>query len=211
MAAQGFVQTIDNVLLDDTPALVYIDRLRNTPMRDVLIGTGETVTNIGLFVSPMKARANSLSFVSEARAVTAGGIEYGALDALGRPSGVTATITQDMLGTGTAANPSIIPPGWSGNGVIFNEARAHLLGRQLGGSGNRIENIVTLQHNPANSPVMRGFENQVRNAVEGGQIVHYSAIPVYNGTNLAPRGVTLSGRGSGGFAVDVTILNPPGR
>src|SRR5262249_48487562 len=43
----------------------------------------------------------------------AGRIEYGPLDALGRPTGVRATITEDMIGTGTAANPSITPPGWS--------------------------------------------------------------------------------------------------
>src|SRR5262245_45819561 len=34
----------------------------------------------------------------------AGRIEYGPLDALGRPTGVRATITEDMIGTGTAAN-----------------------------------------------------------------------------------------------------------
>ncbi|WP_416172388.1 DNA/RNA non-specific endonuclease [Allopontixanthobacter sp.] len=104
-----------------------------------------------------------------------------------------------------------IPPGWSGNGTLFNEARGHLLGRQLGGSGDLAENLVTLQQNPANSPFMRGFENQVRGAVEGGQTVRYSSTPIYNGSNLVPRGVTLSGRGSGGFDLNVTILNPPGR
>jgi hypothetical protein len=138
------------------------------------------------------------------------GIEYGALDALGRPTGVQATITQDMIGTGTAANPSIIPPGWSGNGTLFNEARGHLLGRQLGGSGDLAENLVTLQQNPVNSPIMRGFENQVRGAVESGQVVRYSSTPIYNGTNLVPRGITLSGSGSGGFDLNVTILNPRG-
>jgi len=116
-----------------------------------------------------------------------------------------------MIGTGTAADPSIIPPGWSGNGTLFNEARGHLLGRQLGGSGDLAENLITLQQNPANSPFMRGFENQFRSAVEGGQVVRYSSTPIYNGTNLVPRGVPLSGRGSGGFDLNVTILNPPGR
>jgi hypothetical protein len=138
------------------------------------------------------------------------GIDYGALDALGRPTGVRATIAEDMIGTGTPANPSITPPGWSGNVSLFNEARGHLLGNQLGGSGNVAENIVTLQQNPANSPFMRGFENQVRSAVESGQIVQYSSTPIYNGSNLVPRGITLSGSGSGGFDLNVTILNPPG-
>ncbi len=138
-------------------------------------------------------------------------INYGALDELGRPTGVNATITQDMIGTGTPANPEIFPPGWSGNGTVFNEARGHLLGAQLGGSGDVVENLVTLQQNPANSPIMRGFETSIRNAVENGEVINYSATPIYNGTNLVPRGITLSGSGSGGFSLDVTILNPAGQ
>ena len=64
---------------------------------------------------------------------------------------------------------------------MYNEARGHLLGAQLGGSGDVAENLVTLQQNPATSPIMRGFENQVRAAVEGGQTVNYSVTPIYNG------------------------------
>ncbi|ARR56356.1 hypothetical protein HY78_24315 [Rhizorhabdus wittichii DC-6] len=175
--------------------------------RDFAVGTVATGGFMGLGWAA-RGVSNRL-FASRIGAID-GGIEYGALDALGRPTGVRATITQDMIGTGTAANPSIIPPGWSGNGRLFNEARGHLLGRQLGGSGDLAENLVTLQQNPANSPVMRGFENQVRSAVEGGQVVRYSSTPVYNGSNLAPRGITLSGKGSGGFDLNVTVLNPAG-
>ena len=140
-----------------------------------------------------------------------GGINYGSLDALGRPTGVSATITPEMIGIGTPANPEIIPPGWSGNGTVFNEARGHLLGAQLGGSGDLPENLVTLQQLPANSPVMREFESSVRAAVENGEIVNYSSTPIYNGDNLVPQGITLSARGSGSFSLDVTVLNPAGR
>ena len=136
--------------------------------------------------------------------------QYGPLDALGRPTGVTASITSDMIGTGTKANPNIIPPGWSGNGVLSNEARGHLLGAQLGGSGDVAENLVTLQQNPANSPVMRGFESLVRSAVESGQVVEYSSTPIYDGASLIPRGITLSGSGSGEFNLNVTVVNPSG-
>lgn len=140
-----------------------------------------------------------------------GRITYGALDDLGRPTGVTARITPDMIGTGTKADSSILPPGWSGNGVLHNESRGHLLGRQLGGSGDLPENLVTLQQNPANSPVMSGFETRVRSVVEDtGRPVDYSAIPDYDGSNLVPRGVTLTGHGANGFELGVTILNPPG-
>ncbi|WP_082879810.1 RHS repeat-associated core domain-containing protein [Methylomonas methanica] len=139
-----------------------------------------------------------------------GSIDYGSLDDLGRPTGVKATITKDMINTGTSANPAIQPPGWSGNGTAFNEARGHLLGKQLGGSGDIPENLVTLQQNWTNTPTMRGFEGQVRAAVEGGQVVDYSATPIYNGNNLIPKAVTLVGKGSGGYDLGVSILNPIG-
>ena len=115
-----------------------------------------------------------------------------------------------MINGGTPENPSIKPPGWSGDGIANNEARGHLLGRQLGGSGDIHENLVTIQQNPVNSPVMRSFESQVRIAVERGQIVEYSALPIYNGENLVPRAITLTGVGDGGFGMWVSILNPIG-
>ena len=133
-------------------------------------------------------------------------VSYGALDVFGRPTGVSANITRDMLGTGSPASRSIIPPGFEGG--ASGQARGHLLGNQLGGSGSDARNLVTIQQNPANSPVMRGYENQVRSAVEQGQVVRYSATPIYNGSELAPRGITINGTGSQGFTLDVTILNP---
>jgi hypothetical protein len=138
-------------------------------------------------------------------------VTYGALDELGRPTGVSAMITEDMIGTGTPANPEVIPPGWGGNGTLYNQARGHLLGAQLGGSGDIAENLVTLQQNPANAPIMRGFETAVRNAVENGEVVYYSVTPIYDGMNLVPRGITLSATGSGSFNLNVTILNPLGQ
>ncbi|MBN8781339.1 DNA/RNA non-specific endonuclease [Thiobacillus sp.] len=133
-------------------------------------------------------------------------MSYGALDTFGRPTGVSATITRDMLGTGSPASRSIIPPGFEGGAT--GQARGHLLGNQLGGSGSDARNLVTIQQNPANTPVMRGYENQVRSAVEQGQAVRYSATPIYNGSDLAPHGITINASGSQGFTLDVTILNP---
>lgn len=66
---------------------------------------------------------------------------------------------------------------------MFNVARGHLLGAQLAGSGDVVENLVTLEQNPANTPIMTGFENLVRGAVEGGQTVNYSSTPIYNSAN----------------------------
>jgi len=131
---------------------------------------------------------------------------YGSLDDFGRPTGAYATIDQSVLGTGTRANQSILPPGFQGGAV--GQARGHLLGAQLGGSGDEARNLVTLLQNPANSPVMRGFENAVAAAARGGQTINYSAMPIYQGVNAIPRGVTIMSSGSGGHFQWVTVLNP---
>jgi RHS repeat-associated protein len=145
------------------------------------------------------------------RAAGGGSITYEALDNLGRPTGVTATLTEELLerGQGTRANQSIEPPGWN-DVPQGNRARGHLLGRQLGGSGDIRQNLVTLEQTPANSPFMRDLEGTVRAAVESGQVVEYSSTPLYKGNNLIPRGITLQARGSGGFNLHVTVLNPFG-
>ncbi|MFY1678351.1 DNA/RNA non-specific endonuclease [Streptomyces sp. WMMC905] len=67
-------------------------------------------------------------------------------------------------------------------------------------------NFVTM-HAYANSPVMRGFELQVRDAVKAGENILYRATPIYSGSNPPPLGVRLSGRGNAGFSLDVTIVN----
>ena len=146
--------------------------------------------------------------ISQISENTNGHVIFGELDQLGRPTGVSATITQDMIGTGSKASQSIIPPGFQGGGPGgAGHARGHLIGNQLGGTGKDARNLVTLYQNPVNTPVMRGFEDSVRAAVEGGQVVRYQAIPVYEGTNLIPTGVTLRARGTGGFKLDVSVPN----
>jgi hypothetical protein len=136
---------------------------------------------------------------------TGGSIRYGELDALGRPTGIEATITRDMVGTGSDAARSIRPPGFQGQAA--GHARGHLLGNQLGGSGKEARNLVTIYQNPANSPVMRGFENQVRAAVESGQAVQYRVTPIYRGGNPMPVGITLQATGDKGFSLQVSVLN----
>jgi hypothetical protein len=56
---------------------------------------------------------------------------------------------------------------------------------------------------------MRDFEAQVASAVRSGQTVKYEVTPIYRGTELVPRAVTLRAAGSGGFRLDVTVLNKP--
>lgn len=55
---------------------------------------------------------------------------------------------------------------------------------------------------------MRAYENQVWCAVDdGGESIAYSATPAYSGSELLPRGVTISAQGNGGFYLFVTVLN----
>ncbi|WP_074245410.1 DNA/RNA non-specific endonuclease [Mycobacteroides abscessus] len=132
---------------------------------------------------------------------------YQGLDNLGRPTGITARITPDMIGTGAKAGKAK-PPGWVDNSGF---ARGHLFARQLGG-GKESENIVTLIQRPVNAPVMSGFEGAVRTAVEGtkdvpGQIVNYTVTPLYKGSELMPAAVQIIAKGEDGFNLAVTILN----
>jgi len=159
--------------------------------------TTATIANAGLFVLGGMRPNGEVAF-------TTGRINYQAIDSLGRPTGASATITREMLGTGTRASQSIIPPGYVTDSDF---ARGHLIGRQLGGSGTDARNLVTIFQNPANTPVMSGFEGQVRAAVQSGQTVNYSVVPVYQGVNAIPRGITIIGNGSGGFNLSVTVLN----
>ncbi|MBA0045353.1 DNA/RNA non-specific endonuclease [Mycobacteroides sp. LB1] len=132
---------------------------------------------------------------------------YQGLDNLGRPTGITARVTPDMIGTGAKAGKPK-PPGWVDNSGL---ARGHLFARQLGG-GKEAENIVTLIQRPVNAPVMSGFEGAVRTAVEGtkdvpGQIVNYTVTPLYKGSELMPAAVQIIAKGEDGFNLAVTILN----
>ena len=136
---------------------------------------------------------------------SAPGTVLGELDALGRTTGAAATITRQMLNTGSAASRSIRPAGFAGGSA--NHARGHLISRLLGGSGRDARNLTTLYQNPVNTPVMRGFEQQVANAVRGGQTVRYEVVPIYRGSELIPRGVTLRATGDGGFRLHATVLN----
>ncbi|AMU55106.1 DNA/RNA non-specific endonuclease [Mycobacteroides abscessus] len=130
---------------------------------------------------------------------------YQGVDNLGRPTGVTARITPDMIRTGSDAMRAPTPPGFGGQAA--GHARGHLLANVLGGSGKLSENLVTLINNPVNSPVMRGFEMSVAKAVEGGQIIDYAVTPLYRGAEAMPEAVQIIAKGNGGFDLAVTILN----
>ena len=135
-------------------------------------------------------------------------IRYRELNANNQATGVTATLTQRGLSGGTRADPNQTPPGWGGNGRTYNEARAHLLARQLGGQGDDPRNLITLTQKGANSPEMSTFEGRAARRVRGGEVVEYSATPLYDDGALPPAAVLVSATGSRRPPIARLIRNP---
>ena len=154
---------------------------------------------------------------SAAIARLGGAVQYGQVNPItGQRSGVRATITPAMVAAaardelGSAADPDIRPPGLD-ELPARNRARAHLLGRQLGGTGELPANLVALYQTRANTPVMRDYETAVAEAVRAGEVVRYSVRPRYPSATFkgAPSAIRITAVGDRGFRLDVTIVNSP--
>ena len=146
-----------------------------------------------------------------------GKVDYGHIDpTTGQRRGVSATITPAMVAAaahdelGSAADPDIRPPGLD-QLPARNRARGHLLGRQLGGSGDLPANLVALYQTRANTPVMRDYESAVAEAVQAGETVRYRVRPRYPSPRFegAPSAIRITAVGDRGFRLDVTIANTP--
>jgi hypothetical protein len=146
-----------------------------------------------------------------------GTVQYGQVDpATGQRSGISATITPAMVAAaaqdqlGSPADSSIRPPGLN-QLPARNRARGHLLGRQLGGTGDLPANLVALYQTRANTPVMRDYETAVAEAVRAGEVVRYSVRPRYPSRTFdgAPSAIRITATGNHGFRLDVTIANTP--
>ena len=135
------------------------------------------------------------------------GITYGSLDKFGRATGAAATITKNMLNTGSAAARRIRPPGFTDG---LKQDRGHLISKLLGGTGRDARNLTTMFKH-ANTPVMRDFEAKIAEAVRNGQTVRYQVTPIYRGSDPIARGITMKAVGSGKSPLNlhVTVLNIP--
>jgi DNA/RNA non-specific endonuclease len=160
-------------------------------------------------------RKGSAEAAARAAARYGGVINYGKVDRkTGQRSGITATITPEMVEAaekdelGSAARSSIRPPGFD-KLPQRNRARGHLLGRQLGGSGDVAANLVAMYQRAANSPVMRDYETLVAKAAEAGETIRYEVKPLYDGPGDtgAPRAIRIKAAGDHGFRLDVEIAN----
>ena len=146
-----------------------------------------------------------------------GRVDYGHVDpATGQRSGISATITPAMVTAaahdqlGSAADPDIRPPGLD-QLPARNRARAHLLGRQLGGTGKLPANLVALYQTRANTPVMRDYETAVAEAAQAGETIRYRVRPIYPipSSRGAPSAIRITASGDHGFRLQVTIANTP--
>jgi hypothetical protein len=146
-----------------------------------------------------------------------GAVQYGQVDPItGQRSVVRAAITPAMVAAaardelGSAADPDIRPPGLD-QLPARNRARAHLLGRQLGGSGDLPANLVALYQTRVNTPVMHDYETAVAEAVRAGEVVRYSVRPRYRSPSFegAPSAIRITAVGDRGFRLEVTIANSP--
>jgi hypothetical protein len=138
-------------------------------------------------------------------------VRYGQPTALEQATRVMATLTAPMLAFGTKADRRQTPPGWQGNGKRFNEARCHLLAKQLGGSGSDPRNLVTLTQRPSNSPEMRSFEDRIKRQVRTGEVVEYSATSLYDRGVLPPSRILLTAFGSRSGPSARIVENPAGK
>jgi hypothetical protein len=144
-----------------------------------------------------------------------GAVDYGRVDPkTGQRSGITATITPAMVRAasarqlGSAADSEIRPPGFDSL-PARNRSRGHLLGRQLGGSGEVPSNLVALYQRRANSPVMRDYETAVAEAVSDGETIRYRVRLTYPSPTSKgpPKAVRITATGNHGFRLDVLIDN----
>ena len=133
------------------------------------------------------------------------------LNSKGQPGVGRATVVAKMLGTGTEPDRRLKPVGWSGNGTLYNEARGHIIAKQLGGSGGDIENLMTLTQNPTNSSHMHRFENKVARLARKGDFVDYQVTPLYSDDFLPPSGALMVAMGSDGSRAARVIQNPAGK
>jgi DNA/RNA non-specific endonuclease len=188
----------------------------------LVVGVGYLLAERGVLPAPTSPTERPPRSERAADNITAirrlgGAVDYGRVDAAtGQRSGISATITPAMIAAadrdelGSAADPDIRPPGFD-RLPARNRARGHLLGRQLGGSGDLAANLVALYQTRANSPVMRDYETAAAEAVEAGETVRYTVRPRYPSRRAEgpPSAIRITATGSRGFRLDVTIANTP--
>lgn len=125
------------------------------------------------------------------------GLQLSGLDELGRTGTARALLSRDTITEEERSSiADILPAGFQNqkteDGYLYN--RCHLVGYQLAGSYetvNTAENLMTGTRY-LNIAGMLPFENQIAQCLENTQMhVAYQAEPVYQGSELVPRGLNM--------------------
>lgn len=96
-------------------------------------------------------------------------IRYEPANASGQAGGANATVVETMLRSGEKVNQRLAPPGWRGNGDLYEQDRSHLIARELGGTGRTTQEVVALDRR-TNQKLMRPFETTVARRVGAGKL-----------------------------------------
>ena len=122
---------------------------------------------------------------------------YAPLDSLGRCGTAVACIGPDLMPTEErGAIGSVKPTGWRNQKYSFVDGnylynRCHLIGFQLTGENANVQNLITGTRY-LNTQGMLPFENMVADYIrETGNHVLYRVIPIFEGSDLVARGVTM--------------------
>ncbi|WSQ50914.1 DNRLRE domain-containing protein [Streptomyces sp. NBC_01218] len=127
----------------------------------------------------------------------------------------------DCRATGAVAHidsfdlrPWRLDPKWKPAGYyripLANRAALHLIANQMGGARDTLRNYVAGYQNPANSPHMRGLENDITGAVKSGQSVTLGVLPIYNGKDPAiPTEIRMYAVGNQGYRLNCVVYNRP--
>ncbi|WP_437345056.1 LamG-like jellyroll fold domain-containing protein [Streptomyces bacillaris] len=173
----------------------------------------------------------------DCRGAWGGWRNYGPVDPLhgNRATGVEACLDAAFLqanpGTGTKTS-AIAPPAYTWAAIFASDQgnrpakfwrnACHLLGKQLSGDGLRYDNLATCsrsanaapmdRRDPGQHPNMVFYENQVKDAVDVGQVVHYKVTPKYVGNRVVPVSFRMQARGvnadgSPGIQFDKSVEN----
>lgn len=164
--------------------------LDTTPVEQSLPSSNTASENPG----PEELGTSSFSD-SELKNSSKGWITYHELDSLGRATGADALLKPNMVNTGTSANQNIRPPGFISGKEPYDHSRGHLIGRQLGGTGDDGRNLTTLYQTPVNAPYMTKYENQIRKALDDGETIRYRVTPIYEGSNLLCTSIEMEAKG----------------
>lgn len=121
------------------------------------------------------------------------------VDDFGRPAGMEAKLTKDMIGGTT--DPKVTPLG-AADGL----QAGHLHGALLGGPNDHAANFVA-QYERSNNPWQRMIEREVSRVVKAGEDVTYKVTPTYDGDAVVPSTIRIQAEGSDGYRLDYTLPN----